>query len=410
MTTAVDLRAPLARYARLLHASAGDRHHVASPLGSWLLAALCAPPAATVGGQVADELREALGVDLFSAREVACGLLDDPHPAVLSAAALWLAGPPIPAVDEWIAELPTSVETGPLPSQAEADAWADEHTLGLIKRMPLSVNPDTLLLLATALATRVSWTHPFTLAPADRLGGPWAGAVGQVLETPEHGHDAFVARVPEIGDVAVHTGYAAEGLRVTSVIAPRATPPVDVIGAAYELAVASATRGAIERRSLFDLPLGEGPMWTITEDSVRTAAPGGREEVHRAVLPAWSAYSEHDLDRPELGLPAAGAAAKHALGIPDGWHESKQVAMARYSRVGFEAAAVSAMMAGVSMPIPQDGLRRTARLRFGHPYAVVAVADRPWRDGWQPDTAEGALWHSLPVFSAWVAEPTEAES
>ncbi|MEV4617307.1 hypothetical protein AB0J74_01160 [Asanoa sp. NPDC049573] len=410
MTTAVDLRAPLVRYARRLHAAAGDHHHVASPLGAWLLAALCAPPAATVGGDVARELEDALGVDLISAREVATALLDDPHPAVLSAGALWLAGPPIPAVDEWIAELPASVETGPLPSQSEADAWADEHTLGLIKKLPLEINPETLLLLVTALATRVSWAWPFTLAPAARLGAasPWLGAVEQVLETPSHGHETFVARVPAIGDVAVHTGYATEGLRVTSVIAPSGTAPVDVIAAAYELAVASATRGTVDRRSLFDLPLGEGPLWTITEEQVRTAAPRGREEVHRAVLPAWSVFSRHDLNRPDLGIPAAATAAKHALGIPDGWHEASQVAMARYTRLGFEAAAVSAMMAGVSMPIPQDGLRRTAELRFGHPYAVVAVADRPWRDGWQPDTAEGAAWMSLPVFSAWVAEPAEA--
>jgi hypothetical protein len=410
MTTAVDLRAPLARYATLLHAPAGDSHHVASPLGAWLLGALCAPAAATVGGQVADDLERALGVELLTAREMATALLDDPHPAVLSAAALWLAGPPIPAVDEWIAELPASVETGPLPSQAEADAWADEHTLGLIKEMPLKIRPETLLLLATALATRVSWARPFTLVPAERLGAasPWRDAVGQVLETPEHGHDAYVARVSRIGDVAVHTGYATEGLRVTSVIAPAGTPAVQVIAAAHDLAIASATRGAIDRRSLFDLPLGEGPLWTITEEPVRTAAPGGREELHRAVLPAWSAFSRHDLNRADLGIPAAAAAAKHALGIPDGWHEAEQVAMARYTRVGFEAAAISAMMAGVSMPIPQDGVRRTAELRFGHPYAVVALADRPWRDGWQPDIAEGAAWLSLPVFSGWVAEPTEA--
>ncbi|MBM0258971.1 hypothetical protein JNW89_21570, partial [Micromonospora sp. 4G55] len=43
MTT--TLHTPLARYAARLHAGAGDRHHVASPLGAWLLLALAAPAA-----------------------------------------------------------------------------------------------------------------------------------------------------------------------------------------------------------------------------------------------------------------------------------------------------------------------------------------------------------------------------
>jgi hypothetical protein len=408
MTTAVDLRAPLARYARLLHGPAGSGHHVASPLGAWLLAALCAPAASD--GPSAAELEQALGIDLASARAVAAALLDDPHPAVVSAAALWLAPAPTPAMDAWLAALPPSVETGPLPSQTEADTWADEHTLGLIKKMPLTLTPDTILLLATALATKVSWVQPFELAPATRLGAasPWRGAVSRVLEMPEHGHEAFIAHAPALGDVAVHTGLAAEGLRVTSVIGPDGAAPASVLAAAYDIAVAAATRGPLDRRSLFDLPLGEGPAWTLTEEAVQTAAPFGREEVHRVVLPAWSAESRHNLNRPELGIPAAAAAAKRALGEPGARHEAAQSAMARYSRVGFEAAAVSAMAVAVGFPMPQDGLRRTAEVRFDRPYAVVAVADRPWQDGWQPNTSEGSAWLGLPVFSAWVAEPEEA--
>jgi hypothetical protein len=54
----------------------------------------------------------------------------------------------------------------------------------------------------------------------------------------------------------------------------------------------------------------------------------------------------------------------------------------------------------------RPGIRRVATLRFGHPFAVVAVTvdDVPRRqDG--PHTA----WHGLPVFSAWITEPGEAE-
>jgi len=371
-------------------------------LGAWLLAALCAPAAA--GGPEADELAWALGVDLPGAHEAVTTLLEDPHPAVLSAAALWLAESATPAVEAWLAALPASVETGPLPSPADADRWADEHTLGLIKTFPVEITGATLLVLATALATKVTWVGEFDLVPAARLGSasPWRDLVDQVLETPRHGHEAFIARVPAIGDVAVHTATAAEGLRVTSVIASTDVRPVDLISAAHELATAS--RGAIERRSLFDLPLGEGPLWTITEERAYTTARGGVEERHRAVLPAWSARSKHNLNRSELGIPAGAAAAKHALGMPSAAHEAAQAAMASYTREGFEAAAVSALGTRAAGPAGQDGVRRTAELRFGHPYAVVAVADRPQG----PRSDAGTAWHGLPVFSAWVAEPTEA--
>ena len=50
-------------------------------------------------------------------------------------------------------------------------------------------------------------------------------------------------------------------------------------------------------------------------------------------------------------------------------------------------------------------MARTAELRFGHPYAVVAVA--------RPGTTATAArpWSALarlPVFSAWVAKADEA--
>jgi hypothetical protein len=155
---------------------------------------------------------------------------------------------------------------------------------------------------------------------------------------------------------------------------------------------------------LFDLPLGDGPLWTVAEEPVVTTAQSGREEVHHAVLPAWSVRSEHELDRPELGIPAAAAAAFRALGV-GGDYQAIQSAVASYSRVGFEAAAITGLSFITSVPQTRDGILRTAELRFGHPYAVVAVADRPE----PPHSAAGAAWQGLPVFSGWVAEPTNAD-
>src|SRR5580693_4933305 len=209
-TDAEILRAAVAGYARRLHTAAGSGHHVASPLGAWLLLALCAP--ATRNGAAGDSsLAGVLGCDPAVAARLAAGLLDRPHPQVAAAAAAWTR-PPAELTDSqrrWQSGLPAAVPTGPVPGQAAADAWARDHSFGLIDRFPARISPLTYLVLATALATRVSWQQPFDLAPAAELGGhsPWARQLGQVLATPRRpggaGHRQLITATPEAGDVIV---------------------------------------------------------------------------------------------------------------------------------------------------------------------------------------------------------------
>ncbi|MGC5022576.1 hypothetical protein [Micromonospora sp. DT47] len=395
--------APLARYAARLHADIGDRHHVASPLGAWLLLALAAPAAA---GPVRADLDDVLGTDADAAAATAAALLDRPHPLVPAATAVWHRPGYDTGLADWRAGLPRATATGPLPEQAELDAWAREHTLGLIERFPLTVSPRVVLALASALATRISWADPFDLAPAGALGAgsAWAGRLEQVLRTPARGHRAWIASAGAAGDVAVHRASAVErdgaGLAVVSVAADPGVPPAEVLAAAYEVSGAAIDEDAepAGRRSLFDLPLGEGPLWTLREERAPTRARNGREERHSAVLPCWSARDEHDLTAPGLGFPAVSRALAGLLGEADLGVEARQAAMARYGRYGFEAAAVTGAFALTSMP--PEGLVRTAELRFGHPYAVVAVTTDRRGGGTGP-------WHGVPVFSAWVAEPEE---
>jgi len=262
------------------------------------------------------------------------------------------------------------------------------------------VTPQTLLLLASALATRVSWQEPFKVASAAALGAasPWAGRVRTILRSPDGpGHASRVVASERAGDVAVHTARAS-GLAVTAVAAAPGVPAADVLAAAYDIAPATVTGGPLARRSLFDLPLGDSPLWTLTERRAATHAPDGREERCTALLPAWSARSEHALDRPELGFPAAARVLADLLGTGEYRYEARQSAMARYSRVGFEAAAVTAFAVATAFVEPRDGVVRTAELRFGHPYAVVAVAVGDRR----------GPWHGVPVFSAWVADVDDA--
>ncbi len=417
MTTApaADLAAPLAAYARRLHAAAGDSHHVASPLGGWLLLALCGPACTGAAGP---ELARLLGCDIETAAQTAAALLTHPHPLVTAAAAAWhRPGFLTDALSGWQAGLPAAVETGELRDQAYLDGWASRRTLGMIRRFPVKLTPDIAVLLATALATRVSWAQPFDLAPASDLGpaSPWTARLNRVLRTParlRQGHRQFIAAT-QAGDVAVHSAAARGGLLVTSVAAAPDVPAGDVLAAAYDIAIAAATGGAVGRRSLFDLPLGDGPLWTLTERAA--GRPRSREERCTAVLPAWSADSTIDLSGPGLGFEVAAAALARLLEIQRFFFVAEQACVARYSRTGFEAAAVTGLAAGpLAVAAGPSGVIRIATLRFGHPFAVVAVAaedGRPRDDGHPGDDAAGARpgpWHGIPVFSAWVTSPEDA--
>ncbi|MBU8860593.1 MULTISPECIES: hypothetical protein [unclassified Micromonospora] len=395
------LRAPLARYAERLHRAAGDTHHVASPLGAWLLLALTGPAAT---GDARAALAEALDADPDDAAAEARALLAAPHPMVAAATALWERTPAAELAD-WRATLPEATERGPLPGQAALDVWARERTGGLIDRFPVDVAPDTLLVLASALATRLSWADPFDTAPGAELGtgSAWSSQLNRVLRTPPFGHRCWVAATDRAGDVAVHaaparTGDDGAGMLVVSVAAAPEVPAAEVLAAAQELASAAALvpdSSMPGRRSLFDLPLGETPLWTLREEPINTFAPDGREERATAVLPCWSASSRHDLTAPGLGFDAAARALGGLLGLTGPGFDAAQSAVARFGRYGFEAAAVTAF--GMVAGLPPEGVARVAELRFGHPYAVVAAATDP----------AGGPWHALPVYSAWVADPEE---
>jgi hypothetical protein len=405
----------VARYAQRLHRAAGERHHVASPLGAWLLLALCGPASS---GAARAELAQVLGCDVEQAAAAAGALLSVPHPLVAAAAGVWRRQDvAAEALSRWLASLPATVDTGTLAGQAALDDWARRSTRGLIGKFPVDLSADTMLVLTTALATKISWAVPFGHALPSALGphSAWSRTLNWVLRTPWRdggaGHDQFIATAGPAGDVAVHTARARDGLQVTSVAAQPGVPAADVLAAAHQLASAIGTGGPVARRSLFTLPLGAAPLWEITEQQVHTSAPDGREERCTAVLPAWSAASTHDLSaNPGLGFGAAAAALAALTGLDPFAYEARQAAVARYSRTGFEAAAVTGLGVGAGAGIPRTrpGVMRTAELRFGQPYAVVAVTAGPDHPaGWH--TSAPRPWRGLPVFSAWITQPEDAD-
>lgn len=397
-----DVAECVSSYAARLHAVIGDRHQVASPLGAWLLLAL-AGPAST--GADRETIAEILGCDVDVAARAAAELLAAPHPLVAGAVAVWTkrGGDISEHFRRWREALPPEVTRGPLPDQAGLNNWAREHTFGLIDRFPIDLTTSMYLVFASALATKVSWQTPFDLAPASELGSasPWAHQLKQVLRTPDPrraGHEQFIAVTEQAGDVAVHVATAQDGLLVFSVAADPGVPANRVLTAAHQIGCAHAVGAVVQRRDLADLPLGEGPAWLLREEQ----APVARD-ISTAVLPAWSARSKHDLEHPSLGFREVRNALVQAA---DPW-QAKQAAMARYSRTGFEAAAVTAIAVALSMTRSRS-TRRVADLRFAHPFAVVAVAIGGNEQA--PATQAGPReWHGVPVFSAWIREPEDAD-
>ena len=377
-----------------------------------MVVALCAPLAADEPTRA--ELAAVLGADLAAAATFAAELLADPHPLVAMGAGLWVRSADETArVEQWKAALPAVVDTGGIPDQEDLDAWTARRTGGLIERFPVRVTPDLACLLATALATKVSWEVPFDVVDAAALGpGPWTARLRYVLRAPpgEPRHRQYLTGTDNAGTVAVHLAGARGGLVVGSVLAADpAVPAAEVLGAAEEIVTAEAREvGSVARRSLFELPLGDGPAWSISEEPVETTSRDGREEQVVSVLPAWTAETELVLDDVATGFPAAARALASALGLASFRYAARQTATARYSAVGFEAAAVTALGILASARATRPGRRRVATVRFGHPFAVVAAAcdDHPTLP---PDSrASPSPWHGLPVFSAWVGEPTDA--
>jgi hypothetical protein len=402
----VTIATAVSRYAGTVHTAVRAEHHVVSPLGAWLVLALAGSAAGTP--ELRERLGEALGMPVDDAARVAAALLDAPHPAVAAAVGLWWrADAGTDGLTAYASKLPRAATREPLTDQAALDAWAREHSLGLIDRFPIELREDLLLVLASALATRVRWRQLFDLVPAGELGsGSFAGVVTQALRSVR-GHDVRLVRTSAAGLVGAHVAASGDGLAVVSVLGAPDADPAAVLAAAHEVAAGLSDAWIGEPVSLFDVPAGKGEVGEIVEDTVTLTGPA-RVERGDAVLPSWHARTQLDLlTGPTAdGFAAAGEALAGLLPPQRTELEARQVAVASYSREGFEAAAITAVgVRTLAAREPREVLRRTLYLRFGRPYAAVAVAVPP------PSPTAAAIdeaWFGLPVFSAWVAEPTES--
>ncbi|MEU6185313.1 serpin family protein [Nocardia sp. NPDC047038] len=343
-------------------AAAGERDFVVSGAGVWPLLALLASAA---DGPARDDLTTATGLPAADGQAAALRLLDDLERAEAVSAALgvWVRRD-LPLHEPWSQSLPESV-LARLAGQSELDSWAARHTDGLIERFPLTVDPETLLVLATALVAKTKWQVPFdvgTLAPED---GPWRGHRGPGLSRTSR--DLTNAAILDASEPV--TRVVVEGVADLDVHLLLGT---GAPGAVLETGLA-ALSGGVPIRS--DLPVGtKGPGLNVRTEPV--VPNTGRLRVQ---LPPFEVRSTHDLlTAPGLfGLTAATDCTHgHFPAIsPDPLcvGQGAQEVLARFGHEGFEAAAVTAFALRAAAAVLRHDYAPVVSVVFDRPFGFLAV-------------------------------------
>ncbi|MCP3753403.1 serpin family protein [Streptomyces sp. TBY4] len=358
--------------------------------GVWPLLALLADGA---DGPARTELAEALGIPAGGAAEAARELLAalDGVRGLRAATGVW-ARRDLPLESAWSAGLPAgtrSVLTGDGDADRKAlDAWACEHTDGLVEKMPVEVGPHVDLVLASALALQLTWEQPFAEQSVRPAHGPWNGrSLRGLAVTHAFPERIRVARGPSgpVTLLSVPGAPGAHGADVHLLLGEPGAAPADVLTAGI-----SEVTGALASSAAGELPDGAaGPGLSLS--TVDSTSP---RPVVRIRTVAFDVSAEHDLlqDAGLFGLASAAARPGHFPGIssvPLAVGSARQSAVARFHAEGFEAAAVTAvgMLRGAARP--RSYRVRQAEFEVDRPFGFLAV-----------DRESG-----LVLFAGWVTDP-----
>ena len=366
-TTATRRATPalMTRYADLVRDSVGAATSPAvSYAGLWLLLAHLAPLASDAHRQA---LADAIGISCEEAAALAGELLTAPHRTIASALGAWSRV----ALD---GELAVPIEE--MPDQSGLDAWASEHTRGLIETFPIAVSPETLLVFATALVLQPRWKTELDVDDDGML------LLTEGLQT--------IVDTKAAGLVAVAKPFSEDSVDVISVIAAPEVSPRDVWRAVDEV-VEKLNQGALWSGEYPDFGLDDGHSWKVrevTERFVGWDAPDDFDVIWRSHLPQWSGNALSAL----AGAPGVAevvASLREAVPTLNGPMQCVQAATAAYDESGFTAAAVTAMACVTGVPELVERTIRRVDVTFDRPHAVVAIA-------------RGGAWEGVPIFHAWV--------
>lgn len=398
MTHSSTVQAVNALTARWAAALPPDHGTAFTAAGVWPLLALLADGAT---GAARQELADAIGVPADSAVDKARGLLAAIGAMcdVRSALGLWTSEA-LPLEPAWLAALPDRVHeqlTGDAAAdKARLDAWAAKCTDGRIASMPVTVDEETLLVLAGALTVRTDWIRPFVPSATEAESGPWRGRdLAALWRVTALLNRVGVAQSP-IGPITVLRVLGTQGVDVHLFLGPPQAAPSQLLTA--------AVRTVDNPRTVLpgdQLPYGApGPGLTVE----RVPSLDGEPRLLVQTV-AFTLNAHHDLlQNPDLfGLRTATDQSRgHFLRIssePLAVGGAAQAMTATFGARGFRSASVSALgMAGGGLPRYRYRVREITA-RFDRPFGFLAVhrtSRLVLNAGWvsEPDLRVEAPWES----------------
>ncbi|MDG6102577.1 hypothetical protein Daura_42365 [Dactylosporangium aurantiacum] len=317
-------------------------------------------PAAFSGAGVYPLLALLAGVASGPARDELLAVAPSPlelpaSGAVRAAAGVWTRHD-LPLAPGWDAG--SRLSGDPAADRARLDAWAARSTGGLVPALPVAVDEDTALVLASALAVETQWRRPFDDAVMTPAGGPWSGLR---LPSLSRGHVAADALAPlrATGGVTLLTVEGSEDVDVVLCLgAPPAAP-----GAVLATAIDGFAGAA---------PATAGPGVHAEEVDATDPAP---ELV--VSLPSFDVTAGHDLlTMPDLfGLRTAARDGTFPGISPVDLAVSsaRQQALARFTALGFQAATVTALAMFPLAFHPPTARRLRVTVTFDRPFGYFAV-------------------------------------
>lgn len=370
---------------------------VFSAAGVWPLLAFLADGAA---GPARAELAGALGVPAERAAGTARELLGALGSVAGLDAALGLwTHHGLTLREEWRAGLPAGTHgmfgDDLVTAQERLDAWTAERTGGLVERMPVTLDREARMVLASALALGTTWRQPFQELPLRPDSGPWQDRTLRGLYRRSVRPDRVGVTGTQDGFVTALTVPGDNGVDVHLVLGEERMTPGQVLTAAVAVVERSLPLTGGGR-----LPYGHvGPGLHVEQQPAVEPAPTTLDV--RTV--AFEVRADHDL--PALaglfGLTTATDTRHgHFPGIsafPLAVGAGRQSALAQFGPLGFRAAAVTAVMPAAGSGPPRYRYETTVvRVAFDRPFGFLAV-DRESRlvlvAGWVSDPAPYPVGH-----------------
>lgn len=357
----------------------GESNIVSSPLGSWLLVASVASGLDfSSNSPLKAEVENTLHMSIEEASNAVKEILEQ-YRELNYVSKAW-TNPnltSLPAVQKWVEANTLIPHEGNIPSQKSIDEWAATNTNDLIKKFPSEMNEATMVVIANIIYSKLAWKTQFKAVPANEPMSRWG--VENVLVANATEDVRFVKDTD--GNVFASYQVKAKGDKesvslVTSLSGDNDPKKLmDVIGNIDEME---------------DLTPDEAVLLNCSKDifRVKEVRRGTVPTVIVANVPAWDAESEHSLLKNKaLGYQSLFEA--FGEGADGGFEaQAKQIAVAKFDKDGFEAAALTAMvMARCAMPSLVT--QTVYELNFANPFVFVSYLQK------------------LPVFSGYICNAKE---